>query len=98
MGDVRVQHGLPDARCHSYAELWNRFSQCCCDNWHIYRTAEFEKSEKLLEYAYIVVPLVKESDSRQKNIQYIAWGQGCVSMVECLFSLRKTLVFIPSCS
>lgn len=33
----------------------------------LYRTAEFEKSEKLLEYSYIVVPLVKESDSRQKE-------------------------------
>lgn len=64
----------------------------------LYRTTEFEKSEKLLEYAYIVVPLVKESDSRQKKkkIQYVAWGQGCVSMVECLSSLRKTPVFIPS--
>lgn len=33
----------------------------------LYRTTEFEKSEKLLEYAYIVVPLVKESNSSQKR-------------------------------
>lgn len=30
----------------------------------LYRAAEFEKSEKCLEYPYIVVPLVKESGSR----------------------------------
>lgn len=40
----------------------------------LYRTAEFEKSEKLLEYAYIVVPLVKESDSRQKKYSVDSMG------------------------